>query len=96
MWIVVRRQSNRLAPLGNPFVEVGGEGAEVDAVDDVVVIEIALVPAGHSLVEVGGEDAEVDAVDDAVEIRIAEKSVLDLNRTRAPGPLDCQDQPKSA
>ena len=53
------------------FVEIGGEESEVGAVDDVVVVEIALVPASDAFVEIGREDGEVGAIDDAVEVGVA-------------------------
>src|SRR5580700_1654494 len=54
------------------LAEIGGEGAEIRAVDEGSKEEIPLVPVGKTLAEVGGEDAEVGAVDRAVEVGVAE------------------------
>ena len=63
------------------LIKIVGHEDEILAVDDAVIVEVALVPVGCGIVEIGGHDGEVGAVDLAVKIGVAVEGVSDLDLT---------------
>src|SRR5438034_9512325 len=55
--------------------EVAGQQVEVDRVNRVTVIEVALKPPPVALSEIGGQQVEVDRIDSSIHIGVAEIGV---------------------